>query len=284
MKRIYAIESRSGQPCHPYMSGLEIEDIRQAFSIAPHVTIIDEIEQDIPVVSLGTSHFKEANEAVRAALSRVDALCLSDVYAQRYLGCAMPAGKRLEIHGTPGNDLGCYMDGGSIEVFGNAQDQIGNTMNCGSLVIHGRCGDAAGYGMRGGEIFVRDGCGWRVGIHMKQYQDKCPIIVIGGDAGNFLGEYMAGGIIVLLGTAGEYLATGMHGGIIYLKHPVPEAHITDGLVQEPIDETDYAQLRPLLERYCSYFEGEVDPSIQQDATWYKIRPASSRPYGSMYVR
>ena len=175
------------------------------------------------------------------------------------------------------------MDGGSIEVFGNAQDQIGNTMNCGSLVIHGRCGDAAGYGMRGGEIFVRDGCGWRVGIHMKQYQDKCPVIVIGGDAGNFLGEYMAGGIIVLMGTPGAYLATGMHGGIIYLKHPVPDTHIMDGLVQELVDERDFEQLRPLLEKYCTYFEGEVDPTIQEETTWYKIRPASSRPYGSMYV-
>ena len=80
------------------------------------------------------------------------------------------AGKRLEIHGVPGNDMACYMDGGEIEVFGNAQDQVANTMNDGDIVIHGRVGDAAGYGMRGGRILVRDGCGWRVGIHMKQYE------------------------------------------------------------------------------------------------------------------
>lgn len=278
-----AIFQESGQPTHPCVSGLAIEDTEVVLNLTAGVTITEEFEQQIPVVSLGTSHFKEANEAARAALAQVDTVRLADVYAQRYLGCTMPTGKRLEIHGTPGNDLGCYLDGGSIEVFGNAQDQIGNTMNCGSLVIHGRCGDAAGYGMRGGEIFVRDGCGWRVGIHMKQYQDKCPVIVIGGDAGNFLGEYMAGGIIVLMGSAGEYLATGMHGGVIYVKHPIPEAHIMEGLVQEPIDATDYEQLHPLLERYCAYFEGEVDPAIQEDASWYKIRPATSRPYGSMYV-
>lgn len=278
-----AVFAGSGQPTHPCVSGIEIESTEVVLNPTPNITVTEEFEQQIPVVSLGTSHFKEANEAVRAALAQVDTVHLADVYAQRYLGCTMPAGKRLEIHGTPGNDLGCYMDGGSIEVFGNAQDQIGNTMNCGSLVIHGRCGDAAGYGMRGGEIFVRDGCGWRVGIHMKQYQDKCPVIVIGGDAGNFLGEYMAGGIIVLMGCAGEYLATGMHGGVIYLKQPLPEAHIMNGLVQEPIDTADLEQLRPLLEKYCTYFAGEVDPAIQEDTAWYKIRPASSRPYGSMYV-
>ena len=72
---------------------------------------------------------------MRTAFAETDALALEDVHAQRYLGCAMPEGKRLEIHGTPGNDLACYMDGGSIEVFGNAQDQVGNTMNGGEVVI-----------------------------------------------------------------------------------------------------------------------------------------------------
>ena len=45
--------------------------------------------------------------------------------------------------------------------------------------------------MRGGELIVRDGCGWRGGINMKQYGGKCPVIVVGGDAGNFLGALLA---------------------------------------------------------------------------------------------
>lgn len=148
----------------------------------------------------------------------------------------------------PGNDMACYMDGGEIEVFGNAQDQVANTMNDGDIVIHGRVGDAAGYGMRGGRILVRDGCGWRVGIHMKQYGDKAPAIVIGGEAGSFLGEYMAGGVIVLMGMAGPYLATGMHGGVIYLKHVLDERDIPAGLVQEPVDEHDCRVLARLARR------------------------------------
>ena len=200
------------------------------------------IESSKAVVTLGTAHFKEANEAVRAALDATDTVELRDVFAQRYLGCGMPAGKRLEIHGVPGNDMACYMDGGSIEVFGNAQDQVANTMNHGDIVIHGRVGDAAGYGMRGGRILVRDGCGWRVGIHMKEFGAHRPVIVIGGDAGSFLGEYMAGGIIVLLGHAGPYVARGMHGGVIYLRHALDECDVPDGVVQEPVDEQDRAIL------------------------------------------
>lgn len=234
-------------------------------------------------VSLGTEHFTEANQLVREALERADTVEVREAFAQRYLGCAMPSGKRLAIHGVPGNDMACYMDGGDIEVFGNAQDQIGNTMNDGRIIIHGRCGDAAGYGMRGGCIFVRDGCGWRVGIHMKQFEGKRPTIVIGGDAGSFLGEYLAGGVIVLLGRPGPYLATGMHGGVVYLRHAVADDEVLPGLVQEPVDEADRALLADLLSAYNRHFEHDLDQAI--DATgagFFRIRPVSSRPYAALY--
>lgn len=235
-------------------------------------------------VVLGTEHFTEANELVREALTRADTVGIRKAFAQRYLGCAMPAGKALKIHGVPGNDMACYMDGGNIEVFGNAQDQIGNTMNDGCVVVHGRCGDAAGYGMRGGQIFVRDGCGWRVGIHMKQFEAKCPALVIGGDAGSFLGEYMAGGIIVLLGKPGAYLATGMHGGVIYMKHQLKHEDISAGLVQEPVDATDCAILGNLLSRYNDYFYDDLGMRVDVSGEgFFRLRPASSRPYASMYA-
>ena len=235
-------------------------------------------------VVLETKHFAEANEAVRAAFADADTVVIERAFAQRYLGCAMPEGKRLEIHGVPGNDLACYMDGGFVEVFGNAQDQVGNTMNRGCVVIHGRCGDALGYGMRGGRIFVRDSCGWRAGIHMKQYGERCPVLVIGGDAGNFLGEYLAGGVIVLLGHAGEYLASGMHGGVVYLRHRLEEADVHEGLVQEPVAEEDRAFLSEVLREYAGYFADELPEPIDTTGEgFWRLRPASSRPYASMYA-
>ena len=36
---------------------------------------------------------------------------------QRYIGCALEKGKVIEVHGTPGNDMACYMDGGKVEVL-----------------------------------------------------------------------------------------------------------------------------------------------------------------------
>ena len=245
---------------------------------------IERIGDGAVAVRLGTDHFTEANEIVREALRMADVVEIREAFAQRYLGCGMPAGKTLKIHGVPGNDMACYMDGGEIEVFGNAQDQIGNTMNEGCIVVHGRCGDAAGYGMRGGQIFVRDGCGWRVGIHMKQFENHCPAIVVGGDAGSFLGEYMAGGVIVLLGKPGAYLATGMHGGVMYLKHEIADGGIPSGLVQEPVDAQDRAVLSTLLGRYNDCFAAELDAPVEATgAGFFRLKPASSRPYASMYA-
>lgn len=236
-------------------------------------------------VTLGTAHFREANEAVRAALREADEVELREVLAQRYLGCAMVAGKRLEVHGVPGNDMAAYLDGGEVEVFGNAQDQIGNTMNGGRIVVHGRCGDAAGYAMRGGEILVRDDCGWRVGIHMKQYGDRCPAIVVGGDAGSFLGEYMAGGVIVLLGEPGEHLACGMHGGVIYLARPLDEANVPEGVVLGPLDDQDRAVLASLLSRYNACFASDLGRPVDEGAAGFvKLEPASSRPYADLYAK
>ena len=59
---------------------------------------------------------------------------------------------------------------------------------------------------------------------MKAYKEKAPVMVIGGTAGSFLGEYQAGGVIVVLGLeakdkkiVGFFPCTGMHGGKMFLR-------------------------------------------------------------------
>lgn len=136
--------------------------------------------------------------------------------------------------------------------------------------------------MRGGELIVRDGCGWRGGINMKQYGGKCPVIVIGGDAGNFLGEYMAGGIIVLMGRAGDHLASGMHGGVIYLRREYAPAVVPDGLDAGELTDDDSATLGALLARYDACFGTEPHEQASVDE-FVALRPASSRPYAAMYA-
>ena len=143
-------------------------------------------------ITAGNMHFRELNEQIRAC---PDAEIEFDgCLGQRYIGSGL-ADKTLLVGGIPGNALGAYLDGGTIVTEGNAQDAAGDTMNDGAIIIHGSCGDGAGYAMRGGKIYIHGDVGYRAGIHMKAYRGKLPVLVVGGTAGSFLGEYQAGGVI-----------------------------------------------------------------------------------------
>ena len=159
------------------------------------------------------------NEEIKQCGEKVQ---ICNCLGQRFIGAGL-SGKDITVSGIPGNALGAYLNGAEITVHGNAQDAVGDTMNAGKIVIHGNIGDAAGYAMRGGELFVQGNAGYRAGIHMKEYGEKVPVLVIGGCAGSFLGEYQAGGIIMVLGlNRGEkrivhnFPCTGMHGGKLIL--------------------------------------------------------------------
>ena len=63
------------------------------------------------------------------------------VCGQRYIGTDLDSTMQIDIYGTPGNDLGAFMNGPKITVHGNVQDACGNTMNEGLIVVHGCAGD-----------------------------------------------------------------------------------------------------------------------------------------------
>ena len=65
--------------------------------------------------------FRALNDALAAA--QAPEIILTHVLGQRYLGDAS-SGRRIVIHGTPGNALGAYLDGSEIEVFGNAGGEM----------------------------------------------------------------------------------------------------------------------------------------------------------------
>ncbi len=206
---------------------------------------------------------------------------------QRFIGAGLEAGN-LTITGTPGNALGAYLNGACIEVRGNAQDAVGDTMNAGRIVVHGSIGDAAGYAMRGGELYVQGNAGYRAGIHMKAYGDKLPVMVIGGKAGSFLGEYQAGGVIIVLGlTPGprpivsNFPCTGMHGGKLYIRSDCKNLLLPQQVIARPASRKDMTQVRDYLHTFCQLFGGNCDTLLRQPFT--VITPNSSNPYQQLYV-
>lgn len=232
--------------------------------------------------------YRELNTKLRELASNgIQKVELHNVYGQRYIGTNLNKPVAIDIFGTPGNDLGAFMDGPRITVYGNAQDGCGNTMNNGEIIVHGHAGDIIGLSARGGKIFVRDDVGYRAGIHMKEYQDKKPMLVIGGTAQDFLGEYIAGGILVLLGLNGEghrkakFIGTGMHGGVIYLRGSVEGYQLGKEVGVAELEEEDYQILEKLVREFTSYF-GHDDEKILKDK-FVKLFPRWLRPYGRLYA-
>jgi len=235
-------------------------------------------------------YYRELNARLRSAVSNgAQRIKLHSVHGQRYIGTGLDKPVEIEIFGTPGNDLGAFMDGLRIVVRGNAQDGCGNTMNSGEIVVHGHAGDILGLSARGGKIFVREDVGYRAGIHMKEYQDKKPVLVIGGTAQDFLGEYMAGGILILLGlnlAEGEYhkarfIGTGMHGGIIYLRGSIKEYQLGKELDTAELEEKDCEVLQLLVSEFAAHFGYETEKVLNHK--FIKLFPRWLRPYGRLYA-
>ena len=205
---------------------------------------------------------------------------------QRFIAAGMKK-RRVKIHGVPGNALGAYLDGADIEVFGNAQDAVGDTMNAGTIVIHGAIGDTAGYAMRGGEIYVEGNAGYRAGIHMKEYREHLPVLVIGGKAGSFLGEYQAGGVIIVLGLhtdgpiVSNFPCTGMHGGKLFLRSDCKNILFPDQVTARPAAAEDLEEIKGYLSRYCGYFGCDLETLM--DSPFTVVTPDSRNPYRQMYV-
>ncbi len=226
---------------------------------------------------------KEINDAIKAAGG--DAT-LKEVLGERFIACGLKSGV-VTIEGTPGNALGAYLDGAEIRVRGNGQDAVGDTMNDGKIVVFGSVGDTLGYAMRGGKIFVRDNVGYRAGVHIKEYGEKKPVIVIGGRAGCFLGEYMAGGLILVLNKENvkdpidDYTGVGMYGGKILVR-----AHLLDTLLPKQIkckkvEGQELAEFTPYIKEYAEEFGAEFAALTKGD--FYLLTPDSSNPYKRLYT-
>ncbi len=231
-------------------------------------------------------HFSQLNQKVRETSDQT--VTINNCIGQRYIASGLDQ-KQIEIHGTPGNALGAYLNGGEITVFGNAQDATGDTMNDGKIVIHGSSGDATGYAMRGGKIFVKGSTGYRTGIHMKEYHEKVPVIVIGGTAGSFLGEYQAGGRIIVLGLGENgkcpvknFCGTGMHGGKLFLRCETPPKNLPKQVCAAKAAKEDLKEIEADIAEFCTLFGEDLETIMSSN--FFLLTPDSKNPYKQMYTK
>jgi glutamate synthase domain-containing protein 3 len=234
-------------------------------------------------------HYTPLNQKIRATIAAgAKEIVIDNVLWQRFIGDGIRGeGVTLTLNGVPGGDLAMFMSGPTIIVHGNADHAPGNTMDRGNIIIHGSAGDAVAHSMRGGKVYVRDNIGYRGGIHMKQYREKRPILVVGGAARAFLGEYMAGGLLIVLGLTGvppvaeRGCGSGIHGGEIFVRGVVDTKNLGVGAQQMPATQDQKTRIQPVIEDFARTFG--IDPAPLLASEYSRISPASARPFANKYT-
>ncbi len=219
-----------------------------------------------PAVSLtiraGRSH-QSVNSEIAHRLKEDDSVTVvEDINGTRFIGMGfsfkdVPGTKKVIVNGYPGNCLANLNDGGTFEVFGNVADDLADTMTDGRVIVHGNAGDVAGQALQGGRIYVRGSVGNRAAIQMREFRERRPYFIVCETAGDYLGEYMAGGRVVVLNLSccdrpvGNYIGTGMVGGKIFIRGNVRSSQV--GLLPLPEDVSAY------LHSLCD--EGLIDSRL-----------------------
>ena len=235
------------------------------------------------IIDATNMDYRRLNDEIR----KTDCCRIENCIGQRFIGSGMK-NQKIYISGISGNALGAYLTGAEIIAQGNAQDAVGDTMNDGKIIVHGNIGDAPGYEMRGGKILIKGDAGYRVGIHMKEYREKKPQIIIGGKCGSFLGEYQAGGIVVILGltendmpVVGNFPCTGMHGGKVFIRGNIDGVRFPHNVNVSTATKSDLEEIMPLICEFCDTFNYSLNDIMKEP--FNIIVPDTNNPYKQMYV-
>jgi hypothetical protein len=110
--------------------------------------------------------------------------------------------KHLTVYGSVGDNLGDYMEEGSLVLHGDAGDSLGTEMKAGRITVKGDAGDDIGGYMEGGRITIEGNAGDNLGLDM-----FAGLILVRGNAGLEVGradtydghERRIGGKIVVWG-------------------------------------------------------------------------------------
>lgn len=123
---------------------------------------------------------------------------------------------------------------------------------------------------------------------MKAYKDKIPVMIIGGCAGSFLGEYQAGGILIVLGLktphrpiVGNFPCTGMHGGKLFLRGDCRNLNFPPQVTADIASSEDMQEIMENLKEYCTDFQYDLETILSSPFTL--VTPDSKNPYKQMYV-
>ncbi len=242
------------------------------------------------IITAGKRSFQELNNEIRGMLLSEDMIRVEDVNGQRYIGAALDKGKTIEIHGTPGNDMGAYLNGGNIEVYGNGQESCRqyhgrrlsyNTWSCRrySRLCYARrryfCRKTRG--LKSGNSYERVSRLFACGGHRRRR--RCIPRRIYGRRNTHSPRTRQFGNLPIVG---PHCATGMHGGRIFIRGEVPQENISEHITAvKELDSRDTDGLQRHVHAYCEKFGKSFDEIMSVPFT--KLVPTTSRPYANLYT-
>jgi glutamate synthase (ferredoxin) len=168
----------------------------------------------------------------------------------------------LRFNGSAGQSFGAFIPKGmTLELCGDANDYLGKGLSGGTVIVYPPAsspfraeeniiaGNVALYGATSGSAYIRGIAGERFCVR----NSGVNAVVEGvGDHGC---EYMTGGTVVILGPTGRNFAAGMSGGIAYVLDQTGEFAAgcnTQMVALEPLDDSDRATLKTLIEKHEEY--------------------------------
>ena len=181
---------------------------------------------------------------------------------------------RLELQGSAGQCLGAFLVAGmTIDLVGETNDYVGKSMSGGCIVIrpsesliessdeHVIMGNTCLYGATAGQVFAAGQAAERFAIR----NSGAEAVIEGcGDHGC---EYMTRGNVVILGSIGRNFGAGMTGGNVFVFDPqqtvsgnLNRASVTS----TPLAETDFAELKTLIEAHAHHTQSRVAQRILQN--------------------
>lgn len=178
---------------------------------------------------------------------------------------------------------GAFLAEGEITLRGSDAYTVGDTMSGGRIFFYGDAGDAAGYAMRSSALYIRGSTGNRAGIHMK----VGAVLLIGGSAGDFLGEYQAGGTIIVLGLDGETPllgcnpCAGMHGGAVFVRGGVEGIPLPAHITVSEATASDMEAILPHLQLSAERFGWDLEDILS--VPFSVLSPKTHRPYQAIYT-
>lgn len=223
-------------------------------------------------------------EKIQAAVAAGHRRIQVDAYGQHGIGGRLWQAETdkvlVRVTGHSGQRLGSMgFPNTRIDVMGPASDDVG-WLNAGAeIVVHGNAGNGVANAMSQGKIFVGGNIGAR-GMTMTKQNPRFapPELWVLGSAGDYFGEFMAGGVAVICGIdpqtpeniLGYRPLVGMVGGRIFFRGPHDGYSKIDARMT-PISDADWAW----LDKGLTYFLTAVDhldryPEVADRDRWQMI--------------